>query len=88
MERFVDNDQVYKITKFNVGEPVFEWRGMDDENAAYVYTGTMEYTLSDINDTKHKYDENWTCDCKITMFYNIAKQKWECSVNTTNARKI
>lgn len=88
MERFVDKDQVYKINKMDVGEPVFEWRGFDYENAAYGYTGTMEYTLSDINDKKHKYDQIWTCDCKIMLFYNIAKQKWECSVNTTNAVKI
>ena len=88
MERFIDTNQVYQINQFNVGDPKFEWRGLDYDNAAYVYTGDMEYTLSDIRDKKHKNDQVWSCNCEVFMLYNIAKQKWECKVNTKNLQRI
>jgi hypothetical protein len=88
MERFIDRNQVYKINQLNVGDPKFEWRGLDYDNAAYVYTGDMEYILSDIRDKKHKKDQVWSCNCEIFMLYDVAKQKWECKVNTKDLRRI
>lgn len=65
----------YTITTLNLSDPTFEWRGIDYEYGAYVYTGDIQFTMK--NQVYRKPKQIWKGNCKVLMLYNVQANKWE-----------